>query len=303
MVDEVESITDPFGSVRDAREQAANDVMREFLLAATAPAQVFRQRADGYALIVPSVRGARRLTVPGADEADFLFHGEPRTSGAELADFIDHAIADSGVDHLRLPALNRLQAAHLKNHLSTKRPDWQWDVALAAISPLVISSFKRTSILRTALKRADTLGISLELERTYDPLEFASTHTSQWGPESRSATFFRMIERLFQTGCAEILTARNDAGALLAAHVDILGDSTRHFYYSVCHPTEGSGCGTALLGLSWNRFRHATEERVYSFGRGTERYKFQYANAYRKLYELRGFRVPVEDVPDGADVD
>ena len=33
-------------------------------------------------------------------------------------------------------------------------------------------------------------------------------------------------------------------------------------------------------------------QTVYSFGRGAERYKYQYANGHRALFELRGFFAP-----------
>jgi len=33
-------------------------------------------------------------------------------------------------------------------------------------------------------------------------------------------------------------------------------------------------------------------QMVYSFGRGSERYKYQYANGHQALFELRGFFAP-----------
>jgi hypothetical protein len=293
-------MSDPFACPRDAREQHATDVMREFLLSNASPFRVFRMRPEGYALIVPSQRGARRLTVPGADEADFLFHGEPSTTGAELAEFIAHCIDSAGADHVRLPALPRDQATHLRTLLVSRRPDWQWDVALSAVSPVVVAEFQRTRILTGALKHAERTGIRLERAQTFDPQEFATVHAEQWGAHSRSSTFFLMLDRLFRAGCVDIFTARDTNSTLLAAHVDITGLRTRHFYYSVCRSPEGSGAGTALLGMSWNRFRESETEHVYSFGRGTERYKFQYATAVRTLFELRGFFVPTEHELDAT---
>src|SRR5215207_3687004 len=128
---------DPFLEQRDPGEAAAGELMREYLLKAAPPAEVFRQDGgdDGYALIVPQNRGERTLTVPGADEADFMWHGNPETTTADLAYFIACAIERSRVSHLRIPLLTRRQALHLKDELDPRLPDWRLDAALTGVSP------------------------------------------------------------------------------------------------------------------------------------------------------------------------
>lgn len=86
---------DPFLAPRDPGEAAADATMREFLLAAAPPEIAYRQDGGGYTLIVPKRSGARLLTVPGANEADFMFHGNAGTDGERLADFIVAALSDS----------------------------------------------------------------------------------------------------------------------------------------------------------------------------------------------------------------
>ena len=81
-------------------------------------------------------------------------------------------------------------------------------------------------------------------------------------------------------------------GSLVAAQLDILGTATRHYYYSVSDTDRAKGCGTAVLGASWTRFAADGRQTMYSFGRGAERYKYQYANGHRSLFELRGFFAP-----------
>jgi hypothetical protein len=95
---------------------------------------------------------------------------------------------------------------------------------------------------------------------------------------------------------AQLFTARAGDGPLLGAQLDILGARTRHFYYCINDKDALPGVGTAVMGASWSAFL-ASDEAEYSFGRGTERYKYRYADCVRTLFELRGFLAPVAGVP------
>src|ERR1019366_5787807 len=119
-------MADPFLVPRDPGEQLANDVMREFKLAADPPAAVYRQNGNGYALIVPSWSGARLLTVPAANEADFLYHGNNGSSGQRILEFISTTAEEARADHLKLPLLTKSQAAFLQEKLIEKLPSWSW---------------------------------------------------------------------------------------------------------------------------------------------------------------------------------
>jgi hypothetical protein len=101
-----------------------------------------------------------------------------------------------------------------------------------------------------------------------------------------------LLEALLSAGCAELITARDHDGDLIAAQLDIVGTFTRHYYYSVSDTDRVKGCGTSVLGASWARFVADGRQTVYSFGRGSERYKYQYANGHHALFELRGFFAP-----------
>jgi hypothetical protein len=101
-----------------------------------------------------------------------------------------------------------------------------------------------------------------------------------------------MFDALLLAGCAELVTLRDREGRLLAAQLDILGGHTRHYYHSASDTERAPGCGTAVLAGSWARFLADEAARAYSFGRGSERYKYRYANAWRPLYEVRGFLAP-----------
>src|SRR5215207_641823 len=146
---------DPFLEQRDPGEAAAGELMREYLLKAAPPAEVFRQDGgdDGYALIVPQIRGERTLTVPGANEADFMYHGNPETTTADLAIFIASPVERSGVDHLLIPLLTRRQAFHLKDELRRRLPDWHLDAALTGVSPFSTRKAYEPSGFRTAMRR------------------------------------------------------------------------------------------------------------------------------------------------------
>jgi len=288
---EADSGGDPFLVPRDPREAAADALMREYLLAAATPEMVCRQDGSGYALIVPQRSGARLLTVPGANEADFMFHGNPGTDGQRLADFVLAALSDSNADHLRLPLLSRAQALHLKACLAGRLPDWLWDVALSATSPLIVGKAPHAS-LRKALVRAEKAELLIGLTSCFDLHELQDLHCKRWGPHNRTANFFGMLGALLNAGCAEMITARASDGALVAVQFDIMGTAMRHDYYAVSDTLRASRSGTAVLAASWCRFCESISQTVYSFGRGSERYKYLYANRHRALFELRGFFAP-----------
>ena len=283
---------DPFLAPRDAGEVAADAVMRTFILDAAPPAVVYRQNGGSYALVIPSRRGARLLTVPAANEADFTFHGNADADGEQLADFVATAIAESTADHVRLPLLSEAQAAWLRHQLAARLPDWIWSVSLAAVAPLAVGRMHKTGQLRNAMARAVDDGLVLDCSRSMNPREVQAVHVKRWGPTNRGSTFFGMLDALLSAGCAELITARSREGALVAAQLDILGNATRHDYYSVSDTDSVKGCGTAVLGVSWSRFVADGRQTVYSFGRGSERYKYQYANGHQALFELRGFFAP-----------
>jgi hypothetical protein len=283
---------DPFLAPRDAGEVAADAVMRTFMLDAAPPAAVYRQDDSGYALVVASRLGVRLLTVPAANEADFMFHGNAGLGGERLADFVVAALAESAADHVRLPLLSEEQAEWLRHRLAARLPDWIWDASLATVAPLATGTMRQTDRLRRAMVRAKRDGLVLDCTQFIDREEVEGVHVKRWGPGNRGKSFFNLLEALLSAGCAELITARDRGGALVAAQLDIVGTFTRHYYYSVSDTDRVKGCGTSVLGASWTRFTTDGRQRVYSFGRGSERYKYQYANGHRALFELRGFFAP-----------
>ena len=246
-----------------------------------------------YALVIPSRLGARLLTVPAANEADFTFHGNAGAGGERLADFVAAAIAESAADHVRLPLLSEAQAAWLRHRLAARLPDWIWSASLAAVAPLAAGRMHKTGQLRNAMARAVHDGLVLRLHAVDGSTGGAGASTSSGGGRrTAAAPSSRMLDALLSAGCAELITARSREGALVAAQLDILGTATRHDYYSVSDTDSVKGCGTAVLGVSWSRFVADGRQTVYSFGRGSERYKYQYANGHQALFELRGFFAP-----------
>jgi len=284
---------DPFAKPRDKTEAEVDRRVREFFLAVAHPSAVYRQHPGGYALIAPQSSGARALTVPAANEADFMFHGAEGQGVGALARFIVAALAESGADHLKLPLLSAPQAAVLKAELGRRQTDWIWADSLSAVAPTI--SRKPETLppnLRYDVKRAQRVGLRLERSISFEREEVRALHQCRWGEGNRSASFFGMLEMLVKDCNAEYFVARSGSGELLAAQVDIVGGRTRHFYYCVSDKRAFSGVGTAVMAVSWIAFLEG-KETVYSFGRGTERYKYRYADSVRTLFELRGFLAPV----------
>jgi hypothetical protein len=90
-------------------------------------------------------------------------------------------------------------------------------------------------------------------------------------------------------GAAELLTVRDLEDRLIALGCDIVGERTRHLYYGVSDHESFPGIGTVTMGWSWERFMESSTQTAFSFGRGSERYKYQYVNHDVELFELRGF--------------
>jgi hypothetical protein len=285
---------DPFLFVRDAGEDAADRVMREFLIRENPPALIFRQDAldGGYALVVPRLEGERLLTVPGLHESDFMFHGNPDTTLPKLAEFVEYVIRESGVDHLRLPLLTQIQAESLCSELSSRLPDWRLATMLASIVPVAIKVPRERKSLRKAIARAHQSGLVIQAATSFPKDEILGIHNRRWG-RNRGDSFFKMLAALLDKGAAELISVRTADGILVAVQLDILGEARRHMYYSVSDTRRYPGAGTAALGFSMRRFMQCSDRRIYSFGRGSERYKYQYANAVNEVFELRGFFTPV----------
>jgi hypothetical protein len=284
---------DPFLEQRDPGEAAAGEIMREYLLEAAPPAKVFRQDGgdDGYALIVPEIRGERTLTVPGANESDFMLHGNPATTSDDLASFIVSAVERSRANHLQIPLLTRRQAVHLKALLNPRLTDWRLDAALTGVSPFSTKKAREPGSLRKAVRQAERDGLEVGLAAAFPEKEVKALHDEQWGP-NRQVSFFAMLGELLRAGLAETIIARTPKGELVAAQVDILGTRTRHFYYGLSDTERAPGCGTAALGHRWRRFMESPTQEACSFGRGGERYKYQYAERVQEWYALRGFYAP-----------
>ncbi len=237
------------------------------------------------------------MTVPGLQEADFTFHGNPGTDTDRLASFIARALVDSGAAQLRLPLLTRRQANELVARLSALLPAWTLGVALAAVAPMARKEPLEPVVprsLRVALTRAVNAGLKVDCTTEFPNDEIRAIHSRRWG-SNRDDKFFEMLRLLLDERCAELLTARTSDGQLVAAQLDILGSATRHNYYSISDTTRAPRSGTAVLANSWRRFIDTRDQCNYSFGRGAEQYKFIYADACRELFELRGFRVPRQD--------
>ena len=284
---------DPFTEPRDAVEDMVNSRVRDFFLASLPSTTVFRQNPGGYALIAPQSSGARGLTVPAANEADFMFHGTAGDGVDALADFIAATIVETGVDHLRLPLLSERQARILREGLAARLPAWIWADMLSAVSPIVSRKPSRLpSSFRRAIARLQDEGIRLQQSRSMDVEELQRLHERRWGAGNRSNSFFQMLRMLMDECGAQLFTARAGDGTLLGAQLDIPGGRTRHFYYCVSDKDALGGLGTAVMGASWSAFL-AGDEAEYSFGRGTERYKYRYADSVKTLFELRGFLAPV----------
>lgn len=287
---------DPFLTARDPGEERVDGLMREFLLREKMPERVYRQGGidGGYALIVPRLSGEAVLTVPGLHEADFMYHGNPGCSASDLAEYIEEAILDSGADHLRIPLLSAQQARTLEEALVPRLSDWTLNSGLSSVIPLMSPApgGKRIrSSLQRALARVRHAGLTVEIPVRFPTTELLELHRSRWGP-NRGEGHFRMLETLVEEGCAELATARTADGTLVAAQIDLLGAHIRHSYYAASAPDRARGCGTAVLGAHCERFAEESGLCAYSFGRGSERYKYQYANGFREVYELKGFYTP-----------
>lgn len=296
---------DPFAEPRDPLEDAVNSRIFEFFIASLPRSIVYRQKPGSYALIAPQRSGARVLTVPGANEADFMFHGAAGEGVTPLADFISATILESGVDHLRLPLLNEPQASILKKELSVRLPNWLWAAGPSAVAPMVLRKpSKLHSSFRRAMIRAEKEGVRLERALSIDLDELKQLHERRWGAGNRSASFFQMLRMLMDDCGAQLFTARTGDGRLVGAQLDILGGRTRHFYYGISNKDAIPGVGTAVMGMSWSAFL-AGNEVEYSFGRGAERYKYRYADGVRIMFEIWGFLAPVaqmssSNVPTGV---
>ena len=275
---------DPFLVSRDAGEEAAAGVIREFLLRAAPPAATFRQRGTGYTLVVPLLAGSRLLTIPASNESDFTFHGNPGSGTSEIADFVANSIA---------------QAFALQGALSSRCPDWRWEPALTSVSPVSQTLHAHSRRLRRELQLVRRKGLDVDVSPTINPSELGEIHASRWGEGNRSRAFFAMLKELLAAGCSEFIAARNEDGTLVAAQLDIIGTHSRHVYYSVRNRGAVAGVGTAMLGVAAERFHSDGRQHSYSFGRGAERYKYAYADTVRYHYELRGFYVPVGRVVTG----
>jgi hypothetical protein len=288
-----EGETDPFRAPRDILEEAAVNVFREYSIGLGTPAEIVRQgRAnDGYALVVREEKGRRVLTIPASQEADFTYHGNTGSSGESLAEFLAGTLDNVRADVIRLPLLTRTEAVYLVGLLSRRRPSWHWGTCMTAVRPTLdrnLGGWRRRNSLLRAFEKAQQRDVTFDFPSNVPTNEALELHTRIWGP-NRSGAFFGMLDELLRIGAAELLTVRDLEDRLIALGCDIVGERTRHLYYGVSDHESFPGIGTVTMGWSWERFMESSTQTAFSFGRGSERYKYQYVNHDVELFELRGF--------------
>ena len=273
-------------------------LLNEHFINASPPAWQESVGSSESILIVPESQGERTLTIPGRNERDFAGYGLSSSDSTTLALRIADALKNSQADSLRLPLLAPTLAQHLVDILSSSMPNWRFDAALAATSPVALKdapNFHTSQSLNRALRSARNRGISFDDSARFPRFprdEFEKLHCIRWG-SNRKRSWFQMLELLSQLPATSIITARDAENNLVSCQFDITYNNTRHYYCSASNVKAYSGIGTGILAASWNAFIADSEVRNYCFGRGTERYKFRYANGVRELYELRGFYQPV----------
>jgi hypothetical protein len=245
-------------------------------------------------LLLTAGRGERLLTAPGANERDFRFYGGQHTTVREYALYLRDAIIESAADHVKLPLLSRDQATQLEKELSTLLTDFRFAANLVSVIPLIS---KRSSLFlgSRSLKRASRLPLKRdwEVRTSFDllPDGVEELHASAWG-ENRGRSFFNMLSFLIKQDFTEPFGIFRSNGELLGFQVNIRTSDTFHYYYSVFRREE-AGAGSAAMGLSYQRFLADDKMLYFSFGRGSERYKYRHANEIREVFELRGFYMPL----------
>lgn len=276
----------------DEKERFAWKVMRDSLLEALPDKSTARISGLGadYFLIASSGRGLRTLTIPCEKEADFTFHGGKGALFKDVAVLLADLLNVTKVDELRIPLLSYNQAKCLRGSLSKECKDWIFKFGCYSISPYAEYPNKKPMprSLARAIKRAEGNKILLEKCRQFPKSDYRRLHEHMWG-QNRNLSFFNMLDDLVTEGAAELITARAQNGELLGGQIDIPCEFSRHYYHSVRSKDIEFGLGTSILAYSWEQYVTHDTQRVYSFGRGGERYKFRYCNGIHEWYELRGF--------------
>jgi hypothetical protein len=244
-------------------------------------------------LLLTADRGERLLTTPGANEQDFRFYGGPQTTISEYALYLREAIIKSAADHLKIPLLSRRQAMQLKKEVSLLLPDFCFATNLVSVIP-VISKRSPLFLRSRSLKRASRFPLkkNWEVRTTFNllPRGVEELHASAWG-DNRNRAFFNMLSFLIKQDFTEPVGIFRSNGDLLSFQMNIRTSNTFHYYYSVSGQEDGAG--SAALGISYERFLTDDQMLYFSFGRGSERYKYRHANEIREVFELRGFYMPL----------
>jgi len=247
---------------------------------------------EGCSLFLMAPRGVRLITVPGAHERDFRFYGGRGTTIGGYASFVRDAVDATDADHIALPLLSRFTADALVAELSARLPDFRFHANLAAVSPVIAKNTGGNGVrpnLRKILELPHRRGWRV---RSLDalPSGVEELHSSAWG-SNRSASFFDMLSFFAAQDFSDAIGVFDRHGDLLALQINLRTSQTYHYYYHA-RAQDVDGAGSAVFGLSYERFLNDDRMRSFSFGRGSERYKYRWANQVSEAFEVRGFYVP-----------
>lgn len=242
-------------------------------------------------LILKGSSGERLLTVPGANEKDFAFFGCCPGTFEGFTAYLINALSDSKADHLKIPLLDGKTADDLIAKLKGSGMDFVFHKNLSNIVPVISKKekFKLSDSLRKAVRLVEKNGWTVEVLDKI-PAEIKELHSKKWG-RNRNDDFFDFLDLMLSKDIAICHSIKND-NKFSAISIDIKTSNAYHLYYSLYDHEGGAGAGTSTIGLLYEQFIKNEKVDYFSFGRGSERYKFLYANRYYPLYEIRGFYVP-----------
>ena len=242
----------------------------------------------------PSTRGNTRLELLATNIRDFSTLDY--LSVADLACFAEilaEVVKTYGPSKLRIGPGSISKLDVVLTGLRRACNNYFWDLRVAFPEPMASAvrlNQKLPESYRRALKKHEGLGYLIE-KTMQIPEGLEVIHKRKWG-ENRDGNFFRFLRRLAEERVAIDHCLYSPDSQLVGAQLDILLEDRTLFYYCAADTASHPGAGNAILALSLEAHRErmlSQPDLAYSFGRGSELYKYRIANQCRLAYEIIGF--------------
>ncbi|HTY11494.1 MAG TPA: GNAT family N-acetyltransferase [Bacteroidota bacterium] len=274
-------------SLKDEHQRAVDTYFKDQVSDTKLIVELKNEGGKSLFLKLNSSVGERGLSLLGSNEKDYHFFGDFfETFDARN---LSSVVEEKRIDNIKISLLSLEGASLLQEKFRVALPNFDFHINLNSISPF-IKKENLVTLRRSYARQLNLIGNrGWKIEVVNEvPREAVLFHQERWG-ENRGPDFFNYLNFLNKGGYSRSYILSGN-GNVIAYIQNIITSSVSHYYYSI-YDQKFPGSGTSVIASMLDNFTNDDALEYFSFGRGAERYKYDWANGVVKNFELRGFLI------------